>query len=661
MAIDKLLICTCAATMKLDPERLGRAVGATETTLCTRLCRNEVEIAKGALESGGRVLLACGQEVATFEALADDADAADRLVTVDIRDRAGWTDDGGDPTAKQAALLAEAGLARPATPLRDVTSEGICLVLGADDTALEAAARLAEVLTVTCLLAVPPDAMLPDPRFDVALGRLRSARGALGRFAVTVDGYAPTDPAGRGEIGFERPRDGAESTCDLILDLTGAAPLFPAPEKRDGYLRADPGDPGAVARAVFDAAQLVGTFEKPLHIRFHPELCAHSRARQDGCTRCLDVCPTGAILPAGDTVAIDPFVCAGCGACAAVCPSGAAEYDDPPVEFLFRRLRTLAQVYIGTAGSAPRALFHDAGHGAEMIRLGARFGRGLPADVVPVEVPNVEGVGHAELLAALGCGFAEALVLAGPRADRSALAPQLELARSILTGTGHAPERIELIEPADPDALADMLFRSAAPVLGIDPILPVGGRRETVRLAATALAGTPAAPIALPDGASYGAIVIDKEACTLCLACVSLCPAGALADNPDRPQVRLQETACLQCGICANACPEDAITLVPQLDLSPSALAQRVLHEEEPFDCIECGRPFGVRSTIERIVARLKDKHWMYTNSDNIRLVQMCDDCRVRAQYHATSSPFRMGDRPRVRTADDDRSGNGST
>ncbi len=42
-------------------------------------------------------------------------------------------------------------------------------------------------------------------------------------------------------------------------------------------------------------------------------------------------------------------------------------------------------------------------------------------------------------------------------------------------------------------------------------------------------------------------------------------------------------------------------------------MTHRVLHEEEPFDCISCGKPFGVRSTIERIVEKLEGKHWMYT------------------------------------------------
>ena len=39
---------------------------------------------------------------------------------------------------------------------------------------------------------------------------------------------------------------------------------------------------------------------------------------------------------------------------------------------------------------------------AEMIRLAARFGRGLPADVIPLEVSALAGFGHAEMLAALG-------------------------------------------------------------------------------------------------------------------------------------------------------------------------------------------------------------------------------------------------------------------
>ena len=650
-SIDTLLLCECAASQSVDEASAARAVGASSVRTCRHLCTAELGVASEALAGEGNTLIACGQQAHQFAELAEELGAADRLLAVDIRDRAGWT---ADATAhpKQAALLAEALLAPPPTALKSITAEGVCLVLGGQ-AAIHAGKRLSDTLAVTCLLTAPVEGLTPQDSFDLALGTIATATGALGGFEVTVDRYAPADPSGRGEVGFLPASDGARSRCDIILDLRGEGPLFPAAHKRNGYLRADPRDPAAVERAIFDALALQGEFEKPLYVRFDASLCAHSRAGQVGCTRCLDVCPTGAIGVAGETVAIDTDVCAGCGACSAVCPSGAVTYDDPPIAHLFARLGTLATTYREAGGEHPRALFHDAEFGAQMIALSARFGRGLPADVIPVEVSEVNVVGHAELLAALGVGFAEAMVLASPRTDLAPLAHQRAIASAILEGVGESTARVAILEAGDPDALEEALYREAEEATH-EPILALGGRREVTRLAATALArGQTPAPFALPERAPYGEIVIDQSACTLCLACVSLCPVGALSDYPDRPQVRFQETACVQCGICANACPEDAIVLQPRLDLSNAAIAPRVLNEEEPFDCISCGKPFGVRSTIERIVAKLEGKHWMYTNSDNVQLIKMCDDCRVNAQYHSANSPFRMGERPRVRTTAD--------
>ena len=159
--------------------------------------------------------------------------------------------------------------------------------------------------------------------------------------------------------------------------------------------------------------------------------------------------------------------------------------------------------------------------------------------------------------------------------------------------------------------------------------------------------------IALPDSAPYGAVLVDTDACTLCLACVSLCPSGALADNEDLPQLRFQEDACLQCGLCTNVCPENAITLEPRLNLTDTALQQVVLNEEEPFACIECGSLFGVKSTIEKITEKLAGNHAMFANPDAARMIQMCDNCRIQAQYHSENNPFAGGERPRVRTTDD--------
>jgi len=663
----RLLLCDCTGTMAPDAAAIEAGTGLACARVHTHLCRAEAAQAANALRSGDPVLIACGQEAPGFAALAEDLGAADRLGCVDIRDRAGWAEAPAGP--KMAALIADARLPAPRVPAFDIESEGICLVYGHGQQAVDAAARLAGALSVTAMLVEPDEIMGVQADIDVVTGRIRTLTGALGRFALTADRFAELEPAGRGPRRFGAPRDGAQSECDLILDLSGGVPLVPAAHKRDGYLRADPGDPIAVERALFDAAQLIGSFEKPLYVRLTESLCAHSRAGQTGCTRCLDLCPTGAITPNGDHIAIDAHICAGCGACHAVCPSGAAAFDDPPVAHLFARMRTMAEAYAKAGGTAPRLLVHDE-HGAEMIRLAARYGRGLPAAVIPLALPSLGIFGHAEQIAALALGYAAVDILAGPRTERAPLEAEIALTDAILAGAtadsptspacapsplgGEGAGRLRLLDPADPDALADLLHAGGPEPLGVEPILAAGGRRETVRVGARALAGGATdAAIALPDGAPYGRVHVDTDACTLCMACAGLCPTGALLDNPDRPELSFREEACIQCGLCANLCPERAITLEPRLDLSEAALQPRILNEEEPFACIECGKLFGVKSTIEKITAKLAGSHALFSQSDNVRLIQMCDDCRVRAQYHQEAAPFRFGERPGTRTTDD--------
>lgn len=642
--VKSLITCDCAGTQTVDTRGLERIAGLTVAPPCQALCTSQLDRASQAIADGDTIFC-CTQEARIFETLAEELEAP-APVFLDLRDRAGWTADTRPTLPKMSALLAEALL--PAAPEKslDVVSEGLCLILGAPEVALAAADQLKDHLGVTVLL--DSAAEIPDTRaYDVVVGRLRQAHGALGQFTLVIDALQQLMPGGRGEFTLTAPQDGGRTECDLILDLRRDAPLFPAHEKREGYLRADPNHPPSVAAAVLVASHLIGTFEKPLYVRTEPLLCAHSRAEQTGCTRCLDLCPTGAITPKGDHVTIDPMICAGCGACSSACPSGAVSYDAPPVDLTMRRTQTLAKAYLDAGGTLPRLLVHDA-QGAEMIRMAARYGDGLPADVIPLEMSAIGAFGHAEIVASLAAGFASVTLLPGPGADREALAAQIALAQAI------AGETVSLLDTADPETLSATLFDAplsapAAPLA--QPVRPMGTRRQITRQAARAL-NPEAAQIPLPDGAPYGAVLVDTDACTLCLSCVSLCPSGALGDNPDQPQLRFQEDACLQCGLCASVCPEDAITYDARLDLTDAALGQEVLHEETPFECVECGAAFGTRSTIERITEKLQN-HAMFQGGDKLRMIQMCDDCRVQVQFHSQDNPFTGGERPRPRTTED--------
>ena len=43
----------------------------------------------------------------------------------------------------------------------------------------------------------------------------------------------------------------------------------------------------------------------------------------------------------------------------------------------------------------------------------------------------------------------------------------------------------------------------------------------------------------------------------------------------------------------------------------------------------------------------------MFAGGDKLRMIQMCDNCRVNAQFHAGDNPLAAGERPRPRTTED--------
>lgn len=664
LGAKRLLVCDCESTMPLDGDKLTKACqavgGEGDLQLNTQLCRSQLGTFQQAILGQDPILVACTQEAPLFEEVAAEDNPQAQVGFLNIRETAGWSEDAGAATPKIAALLAEAALELEPAPTVSFESEGTCLIYGRDSSALEAAQQLKAKLDVTLLLLPEAEAVVPPRVMDVPVfrGRITSAKGHLGAFAINVDGYAAARPSSRLELTFDLPRDNAYSECDLILDLTGGAPLFTGHDRRDGYLRPDPGNPAAVQKAIFEIGDLTGEFEKPRYVKYDANICAHSRSRKTGCTRCLDVCPTGAITPAGDQVEIDPHVCGGCGMCASVCPTGAATYQLPAGNALFERLRSLLEAYHKAGGSDAVLLLHDGRHGEEMISLMARGGRGLPPHVIPFPLNEVTLIGFDFLSMAFAYGATQVALLVGPdkQGELEGLAGQIALAETVMEGLGHGGGRVTLLDELDPDAVEERLWAlqsRSRPEPG--SFLPMGGKRTRTMLALRHLHGTAPEPqdlLPLPKGAPFGRVKVDTDGCTLCLACVSACPTGAMQDDPDRPWLGFNEEACVQCGLCANTCPESVITLEPRLNFTEEARSAVKLNEAEPFNCIRCGKPFGVKNTIERIADQLGGKHWMFESNDAVERIMMCDDCRVVVHFEQPN-PMAGPSRPITRTTDD--------
>ena len=473
-----------------------------------------------------------------------------------------------------------------------------------------------------------------------------------------------------GAIDFTRTPQAASEKFDLVLDLS-AAPLITLHQPPQGYFHA--ADDAALMTAVLQLRESVGEFEKPKFFNYKQKICAHSRNEQIGCTACIDVCSANAIRSdasrkgkaGGATLAgiiVEPHLCVGCGACTTVCPSGAISYATPRPDQQGKRIRTLLATYQranGNALSGPAALLiHSRAAGTRLIDALGRAARtdaavrGVPTRVLPLDVWHTASTGIDLWLAAIAFGASQVWVLMTDEEApeyRSAVAAQMQVAQAILAGMGSSGEHFRIVEARDAKALDAALRAAPAQVVKQPATFTVqADKRATLDLAIEHLlqhASPAPESIALPAGASpFGNLIVDADRCTMCLSCVSACPEAALADNPDKPQLRFIEKNCVQCGLCAGTCPENAITLEPRLWLADAGKARkqaRVLNEVEPYRCIRCSKPFGTLKGIELMVAKL-GAHSMFQGAGANRL-RMCGDCRV-IDIHTNPDEVRITD-----------------
>ena len=565
----------------MDTNAIGEALDGKELEPpVDQLCRLDIDRFDRALTTGEPLLVACQQEAPLFR-----QHAGTRAVDfVDIRDSAGWSKEGDDAAAKMAALIAAAMVEEPAPSTVQAQSSGSCLVYGRGQEAMDAARQLAVRLDVTLLLSSgAEDVLLPAcMSVPVYLGRIRRASGHLGAYRLAIRRASRIAPWSRDTIRTEAAE--AVIDTDLILDMSGGMPIFPSHDKRDGYRFVDPGSPGAVQRAIFELADMVGTFEKPRYVRLDSEACAYARAGLTGCTRCINYCPTGAIAPVDEHVRIDPLICAGCGSCAALCPTEAISYSAPPTSVRLAQMSALLATYLRAGGEQPVLLLHEARHGTELISALARHGDGLPARVLPLAVTELGQVGLDLMLSALALG-AERVVLLGSPANMGDLIPletNVGYGEAIVGGLGYGCERITLIAEDDPERFSSHLWSAEAldAMPSVAGFRPPDNKRGRLRQALDALhahAPRPVETIALSDEAPIGNIRVRAEGCTLCLACVRVCPTSALIEGTSEGSLSFREDACVQCGLCRRACPEKVIELEPRARFGGAAAGLRVL------------------------------------------------------------------------------------
>lgn len=544
-----------------------------------------------------------------------------------------WPATSADGIARGAALNLLHG--KPRTPTSLVTyharSSLLVIVDRSDDAGPVLAALPENALHVTVLVADPKRRrvqMSQREGHDLVEARMAHFEGYLGKFLVRVaDDDEPLNLART--LGHQR------EDFDLVLDL-GAKPAAGAPVPPPGYYA--PRSEKDLSEALEALPDMVGEFDKPKYFHYNSDICAHVSSRVPGCTRCLDACPTQAIRSLAEQIEVDPFLCQGGGVCATACPTGAITYQFPRVSDLLENLRRALRRYHDDGGRAPWLLVLDDTRGRDIV---ARAMGDVPENVIPLFVEEVASVGMDTWLSAL-CYGAHGVSIACTdepmtRGAMDELNHQLDIANTLLGALGLPTDRIRTL-----DIAPDRQWWSELPASWTEPVVTPTGfaameeKRTTLRLALDHLyENAPKSPerAELPAGSPFGQINVDRDKCTLCMACVSVCPASALHDGDDVPRLDFIENNCVQCGICERACPEDAISLRPLYTYdNEKRLRKHTLNEEKPFLCVRCSKPF----TTEKMMEKIRDKlsgHWMYQDPEQRKRLEMCEDCRVEDMF----------------------------
>lgn len=283
-----------------------------------------------------------------------------------------------------------------------------------------------------------------------------------------------------------------------------------------------------------------GVYKYKNFIKYDPKICQYHERREEICGRCVDVCPTVAILKIDEQKHLEfsHVDCHGCGGCISICPSGALDYSQMPrVSFA-----ELTKFYEDkTALITPKKM--------EIENLHVE----LPKGVLPLAIEGEKFLHEAHLMNLI----------------QTSGNPVVFFSDFISKGTGDVIRIINEIFEKKYHKKAIFVckdeneLKEAFAQLQAIPECKYGfnengmAKREIFSARLAHLVGEDELGVVKTGpNVHYGDVIINEDNCTLCLSCVGACNVRALTAHPEDNTLRFNPSICTNCGYCEVTCPE---------------------------------------------------------------------------------------------------------
>ncbi len=356
-------------------------------------------------------------------------------------------------------------------------------------------------------------------------------------------------------------------------------------------------------------------------IEWSASVCQYSPRLQSGCTACVDVCRHDAITRSRNGIEINHRLCVECGACLSSCPTGSLQYkrfDDTRFLEYFRSfpLPSGGTVIIGDEQSLHTLWWHSPR-------------KKLP-DTFFLEYPQPAALHAMHLLLICAMGAGQVVVLGKKDTD---LSKQIRFSNELLQAIrGEQP--LHMLPLEEIRSFLATEHKSSAAAVPYHDFSYSNRRTKLLDIILFLLQNNEsrAHPDPINCTEDFGEILCDQKRCTQCLACVTECRMEALTADSSSYSLNHTPALCVQCGTCITVCPEQALSTRPGLFPDITFFEQKIISRAEPATCKGCGKVFGTRKSLEKVMAILSAKNLWDPDDD---LLSYCDSCRVQTLYES--------------------------
>ncbi|BCX79980.1 4Fe-4S dicluster domain-containing protein [Campylobacter sp. 19-13652] len=441
--------------------------------------------------------------------------------------------------------------------------------------------------------------LLCDSGYEVislASFEVKFVYGAVGELSVILSDYAGTN---LGEV-----------ECDLLL-ASHAAPFM---LRQSGCFDIAALSDEAVLEIVKGASP---KYKFKSLTTYDESICQYAKRRDEICARCVEVCPTVAILKDDENrqLVFSHVDCVGCGECVSVCPSGSLDF----APFMREAWASVARLYEGKVALvvADESLYKS--HVS------------LPENVLPLAL-GARFLTQAHLMGLLQeSGCAVVLYDSAPARGTSGAVDiinqiyELKFNKKAI----YLAKNLTELEAALNEAgtIEGSYYNMSENALLMREIFA----KRVEHLVGDSELGT----VHTDERVRYANVIINEDKCTLCLSCVGACNVGALIADKKDNSIKFNASICTACGYCESSCAEPGAIEVRtgELRLAPASFEFIKLASDELFACIECGKEFATKKSIEKI-ASIMLPHFG-ADSLKARTLYCCGECKAKIMFEA--------------------------